>query len=574
MDTQKRALLYIVLGVIVIAGGAIGFILATKDSSTANTNNTNTVVANNLNNSNLNENSNTVEVANIVNEENANANANTNTAPSETIAITWAEPTKIDSLHVCISGDPNGYDREGQATYYTNGTIAEGEYKGDQLILVTSYPEGPAFQPDMHRFIKHGESLILIQTSSSSQYEGDGLDTTKFTINTEIALDGLSYPNKITGNEARQSFTLNEWTHPLFDSNKVTKVFTHPTYGDVYTTKGYPNPSRDDDFSTHGFFIKRPDGFTQVYSLDIDFMSDAQVPDITWSNGSKNETMYSYTKTTGCGSANFADVVDPDVISKDADLKQVGTNSFGDPIYELKNSNHDMLKDLYNNEYSPYDETKVAYDVFVTQHPMFFWYDPFDRLIRFKSNAFLPQAECAKPVIYLYPEETTHVSVRVNPIGGLTYSDPAYNNGWNVAAKPNGELTEISSGLAYPYLFWEGKGGIYAQPKQGWSIAKNDVHKFLNEKLSAFGLNEKEIGDFEEFWKPRMQNASYYFITFLGTNAMNQIAPLKVSPAPNTVIRVLMDYSPLDAPIDVKGFSISTPERKGFTLVEWGGVTR
>lgn len=573
MDTQKRALLYIALGVIVIAGGAVGYILATKDSEIANTANTN--YTNNANVLNENQNANLVnDIVNTVNDANSNLNANTNTAPSETIAVDWTAPTKIDSLHVCISGDPNGYDREGQAVYYSNGTVASGEYKGDQLILVTSYPEGPAFQPDMHRFIKHGDSLILIEASSASHYEGDGLDTSKFTVNTDLALEGLSYPNKITGNEARQSFTLNEWTHPLFDASKVTRMFTHPTYGDVYTTKGYPTPSSEDDFSTYGFFIKRPDGFTQVYSLDIDFINDQLIPQITWTGGTKNETMYSYTIRTGCGSGSYADVIDPASLSKDADLKQTGTNSFGDPIYELKNTNHQMLKDLYENEYYAYEQEKVGYDVFVTQHPMFFWYDSFDRLIRFKSSAFLPQAECAKPVIYLYPEETTRVSVRVNPIGGLTYSDPTYDNGWKVSAKPNGELTELVSGIQYPYLFWEGKGGIYSQPKQGWSVTKENVHEFLNEKLSLFGLNEKEIADFEEFWEPRMQAAPYYFITFLGTRSMDQIAPLQVSPTPDTIIRVLMDYSPLDAPKDVKGFSITTPRRNGFTLVEWGGVTR
>jgi hypothetical protein len=35
-----------------------------------------------------------------------------------------------------------------------------------------------------------------------------------------------------------------------------------------------------------------------------------------------------------------------------------------------------------------------------------------------------------------------------------------------------------------------------------------------------------------------------------------------------------MDYKELQTPIDVTGFSIRTPERKGFTVVEWGGVLK
>jgi len=53
---------------------------------------------------------------------------------------------------------------------------------------------------------------------------------------------------------------------------------------------------------------------------------------------------------------------------------------------------------------------------------------------------------------------------------------------------------------------------------------------------------------------------------------MNELAPLHITPQPDTVIRVLMDFSPLDAPIDVEGFTIHTPQRTGFTVTEWGGV--
>ncbi|MBU4348141.1 hypothetical protein KJ671_01375 [Patescibacteria group bacterium] len=55
---------------------------------------------------------------------------------------------------------------------------------------------------------------------------------------------------------------------------------------------------------------------------------------------------------------------------------------------------------------------------------------------------------------------------------------------------------------------------------------------------------------------------------------MEQIAPLDINPKPDTVIRVLMDFSPLDKMADFEGFEIKTPERKGFTVVEWGGVLR
>ncbi|MDD5051065.1 MAG: hypothetical protein PHV93_05025, partial [Candidatus Pacebacteria bacterium] len=90
----------------------------------------------------------------------------------------------------------------------------------------------------------------------------------------------------------------------------------------------------------------------------------------------------------------------------------------------------------------------------------------------------------------------------------------------------------------------------------------------------ALGLNDKERADFIEFWEPRMTGAPYFFVTFLGTQAMNKLAPLTITPKPDTIIRVLMDFTPLQKPIEVSSLVIHTPVRKGFTVFEWGGVLR
>ena len=71
-----------------------------------------------------------------------------------------------------------------------------------------------------------------------------------------------------------------------------------------------------------------------------------------------------------------------------------------------------------------------------------------------------------------------------------------------------------------------------------------------------------------------MKDSPYYFVTFLGNREMNQIAPLIINPKPDTVIRVLMDFTPLTSPINVKEYEILTQKRNGFTVVEWGGVLR
>ena len=48
--------------------------------------------------------------------------------------------------------------------------------------------------------------------------------------------------------------------------------------------------------------------------------------------------------------------------------------------------------------------------------------------------------------------------------------------------------------------------------------------------------------------------------------------PLTIEPNPDTTIRVLMTFKGLNEPIDVKEQKLTTPERKGFVAVEWGGT--
>ena len=48
----------------------------------------------------------------------------------------------------------------------------------------------------------------------------------------------------------------------------------------------------------------------------------------------------------------------------------------------------------------------------------------------------------AKPVIYLYPEAETDVTVTLDYDGELTCTYPAYADGWTVSARPDGTLTD------------------------------------------------------------------------------------------------------------------------------------
>lgn len=79
---------------------------------------------------------------------------------------------------------------------------------------------------------------------------------------------------------------------------------------------------------------------------------------------------------------------------------------------------------------------------------------------------------------------------------------------------------------------------------------------------------------FEQYWLPRFRNYPFYFVTFLSQSEFDKLAPLHVTPAPDTVIRVFMDYKGLNAPIEVHELELPRMQRKGFTVVEWGGAAR
>ena len=52
---------------------------------------------------------------------------------------------------------------------------------------------------------------------------------------------------------------------------------------------------------------------------------------------------------------------------------------------------------------------------------------------------------------------------------------------------------------------------------------------------------------------------------------INEQMPLEVTPAPDTIIRVLMEYKPINEYIKIDEQVLTKAERNGFTVVEWGG---
>ena len=181
-----------------------------------------------------------------------------------------------------------------------------------------------------------------------------------------------------------------------------------------------------------------------------------------------------------------------------------------------------------------------------------------------------PDRPAEKPVIYLYPEEATDVTVQLDYTGKLTCTYPAYENGWTVTAAPDGTLTD-ASGQTYNYLYWEGEGTERYDFSKGFCVPGADTAAFLEDALAQLGLTRKEANEFIVYWLPRMEQSPYNLIAFQ-QEAYTDAAKLTVTPAPDSVLRVFMAWQPLEAPVDIPAQTLPAFERHGFALVEWGGT--
>jgi hypothetical protein len=90
--------------------------------------------------------------------------------------------------------------------------------------------------------------------------------------------------------------------------------------------------------------------------------------------------------------------------------------------------------------------------------------------------------------------------------------------------------------------------------------------------LDIIGLTRREANEFIMFWLPQMENNAYNLIHF-STDEYEEIAQLKISPKPESILRIMMVWSPLDQQIEIPQQNLYDlkVERNGFTVVEWGG---
>lgn len=492
--------------------------------------------------------------------------------------------------------------------YVKVGEINSGKYSGADLINVSAMIfEGPGNEATFFRMIKNNDEAILLVSDLSDYYQGMiekvfNKGELKRSFNSGIVIESLIPPQEIYDKESGAKLIKKSYSGVYFDNRKLEEAFVDNDYGKIWITDSsmidnddsiginlnkFKSPASGEEyfvdiFGRGGFYLELPDGTAVAYDLELDILKEKEDEMFgesikgSWNNGAENVEKFEI-RPAGCGSQDYVYDKTESVDLKE-DLEVVGKTNEGENLYGFKNLNHPEFKDLYENIYWVKEgEEKKDKEDFLEIHPMVFWVDPFERVLAFYNISIISPAECGKPVIYLYPEEEKAIKVKVTPDQGLTISDPEYNGGWDVISDTQSNITNKVDGKVYPYLFWEGVSGVeYETPKMGFIVESNNLDSFLDDKLSQLGLINKEIDDFKEFWIPEMkkENKPYYFVTFLSQDFIDKLAPLEVDPRPDTVIRVMMDYHGLDQYEKVSEFQIKTPERKGFTVVEWGGMLK
>jgi hypothetical protein len=203
-----------------------------------------------------------------------------------------------------------------------------------------------------------------------------------------------------------------------------------------------------------------------------------------------------------------------------------------------------------------------------------------------------------KPNIYLYPQETAEVSVRLNfPAGGgVTVSEPMYLDGWQVEATPEGVLTSYGRVIsdhstpassfvsaepvptgACTYLFYEADVPVEWDTSDTYVVKKEDLEAFFRDNLELVGFRGREIEDFVSYWVPRLNAHPYYL---LHPNYADDIAPLiglEIHPEPDSLLRLyylIEGVTEDDERLGVLYRPSSPPvfERTGFAVVEWGVI--
>lgn len=541
-NKKKIILIITIVAVIVIAGAAAAYLLTKKDS-------------NNTNSSEENVDTDNSQVEKEVSAEEKPI--------IETSAVSWTGKLKKVEFDTALR----------KTTEYGESCKTElceqyevGTYKDYTIYLINLYADTIDAQPAL--VLKNSSGYVMPKRNNEAFNQTD-MDGNKIfyspfpdsvTLDDDMKLPGITPKETITYNDVTASVLSYSYDIPtestLSDSTKITETSDGVIYEKVV----------GETIKSFSVVLIQPSGTFARYRYSTDILNDDNSVKIDWNDGTSSEEKYDWVVVRyGCGDIDSVSVLDKKYFG---DLVESGKVN-GQTIYTLKTADHPAMKLAYE-QYSGGRTDAISQQAYFDGKNVIFVKNELGYRVMLSNMKYGRAGECGKPVIYLYPEETTKLNVRVG--ADVTVSEPLYNkNGWDVEARPDGRL--VVAGNKYESLFWEGTGfGKYPKIQGGFVVKSAEVEKTLRDHLSRLGLNANESEDFLEFWLSRMPKTPYVRLSWFNTEQMDQLAPLYLSKKPDTTIRIFLDFEGLDRPIKIAPQNLTHPERKGFVLVEWGGL--
>ena len=487
---------------------------------------------------------------------------------------TWfGAPVPINSA---IPLFPSDDMTSGTFTFYQVGSLSDGEAIDLGLISEmqvasflfldsgSHYTILEAYSPDI--FGQGGQ--VMFSDGVGPNTSVDATITYPELDPTTLSVGGVTYTNVseasfLSPYDVGEGTTLTVGTTDGTDTNVVAST----EYGDLYsqTSSSGMAPGQLTETS---FVLAGYDFIPQIF-LPAPAIYSISAGDLTFT-ATGAASGYPYTDAgAGCS------VVDGDemVLSEPASytFAPVATTADGTVLSTatLPDGTPAFVPSLYSL-YSSLDPTPlVPYATYLASDPILFYTDSQGNEVGLLSTEYPLSGGCGKPVEYLYPAhaETVHVAVGAD----VVTSDPAYDGGWTVQASPSGRIED--NGATYGSLYWEGYAlNAFPAITEGTVVPRGDAAAVLSSQSRTLGLDPAEASAFLAFWVPRIPTAPYIEISWLTTPTLDQLLPLTVTPRPTTMLRIFVVMQGDATDVSVPAEPLHGTVRRGFTLVEWGGL--
>ncbi len=487
--------------------------------------------------------------------------------------VTWLNPrVKLADLGLFktaagSNSDPSvGFPGYLGTDYYKVATTSDG---GDIILAVVKVEELGTFD-DFHHFKKlNGVYYWLSQNSDPVGGDGNYYSRINSQVDNSFTIASLQLDKSIAKGSTTLTQKPSDSRNDTFvaDTTVGTKV-EETKWGDLYLAQTTEITKSVGNAKVSYYYILRNDGIRIIYSPSPSFRNDDGSLVATWTNAVGQSAKFSPVATSGCGAVGgtWPKIIDTTSLQNKVQVGTAGATK----IYSFPAASP-MMSFGYQVYLMDGMSGKASEADFASNLGIIAIEDGYGNWEAFMNDKYAPGVECGKPVIYLYPKKSTEVSLKVG--ANVTKSDPAYNSGWRVLASPSGLLS--LGGKTYDSLFWEGTGwGSYPAVTNGTVVESSKIAETITSQLLSMGLNSKEIADFKAFWLPKMPQTPFTRLTWLTTDQMNTLAPLAVSPKPDTTIRVFLDFEGLQSKINIAPQILPKYQRVGFTLVEWGGLLK